>query len=199
MGVTRVPPFPSIGVVARVRKVLAMTDFGAASLEELSQALARLSDEREIREVLARYVHGCDRLDEDEVWSAYAADARDDHGPLRGPVSEFVPKLLASLRDGYTSCTMALGQSRIDWIDDDHAFVETYSISAPARTIDDCEVLDVVGGRYIDRVARIDGEWLIEDRLFVPDYDVRLERERWQDPAEWTVGRRDRQDPSYRR
>jgi hypothetical protein len=174
-----------------------MTEVGSGSLEELRAAVRLLSDERAIREVLARYVHGCDRLDEEEVRSTYDPDAHDDHGPLRGPVSEFIPALFRSLRGGYTFCSMTLGQSRIDWIDTDHTSVETYSISATGRTVDGEEELDVVGGRYVDHLARTEGRWLITDRLFVPDYDARIPRTRWQDPDAWTTGRRDRQDASY--
>jgi len=169
------------------------------TVEELARCVKILMDEREIREVLTRYVHGCDRLDEEELRSVYLEDAFDDHGPLRGPVSEFIPNVLASLTEEYTLCSHTLGQSRIEFLDDDHAFVETYLIAAVGRTLPDGEVLDINGGRYIDRMERVDGAWMIADRKFVPDYDVRIPRVRWQNPEEWTVGRRDKTDASYHR
>jgi hypothetical protein len=183
-----------------------MTDVGditaelaSASIDDLRRAVQVLMDEREIREVLLRYVHACDRLDDEELGTVYHPGAYDDHGPLRGPESEFVPNVLAALAGFYTFCSHTLGQSRIDWIDADHVFVETYTIAVTGRDVDDGEVLDLVGGRYIDKLSRVDGVWKIADRLFVPDYDASIPRTRWQNPAEWTVGRRDRDDPSYKR
>ena len=175
------------------------TDLGSASIDDLRRAVQVLMDEREIREVLYRYVHACDRLDDEELRTVYHPGAYDDHGPLRGLESEFIPNVLASLATAYTFCSHTLGQSRIDWIDADHVFVETYTIAVTGRDIDEGEVLDVVGGRYIDKLSRIDGVWKIADRLFAPDYDVRIPRTRWQNPDEWTIGRRDRQDASYDR
>jgi hypothetical protein len=88
-------------------------------------ALQLLLDEREIREVIYRYVHSCDRLDADEMKTVYHPGAHDDHGPLRGPESEFRPNVLQVLREAYSFCSHTLGQSRIDFVGTDTAFVET--------------------------------------------------------------------------
>ena len=162
-------------------------------------ALQLLLDEREIREVIYRYVHSCDRLDVDEMTTVYHPGAHDEHGPLRGPESEFRPNVLQVLRDAYSFCSHTLGQSRIDFADTDTAFVETYVIAATGRQVDGDEVIDLVGGRYVDRFERRDGAWKVADRIFVPDWDSQLPRERWQVPEQWTMGTRDRTDPSYRR
>ncbi|MFL6024157.1 MAG: nuclear transport factor 2 family protein [Marmoricola sp.] len=174
-------------------------DFASASMDDLRRAVQLLMDEREIREVLHRYVHACDRLDDEELRTVYHSGAYDDHGPLRGPDSEFVPNVLAALESIYTFCSHTVGQSRIEWIGADQVVVETYTIAVTGREVDDGEVLDVVGGRYIDKLSRVDSVWKIADRLFVPDYDASIPRTRWQNPAEWTIGLRNRDDPSYKR
>ena len=109
--------------------------------------LQLLLDEREIREVIYRYVHACDRLDEDEMRTVYHPGAHDEHGPLRGPESEFRPNVLQVLRLAYSFCSHTLGQSRIDFADPDTAFVETYVIAATGREVDGDELIEVVGGR----------------------------------------------------
>ena len=162
-------------------------------------ALQVLLDEREIRGVIYRYVHACDRLDADEMATVYHPGAHDEHGPLRGPESEFRPNVLEALRVAYTFCSHTLGQSRIDFVNDDAAFVETYVIAATGRDVDGGEVVDLVGGRYVDRFERRDGAWKVADRIFAPDWDTQLPRERWQVPEQWTMGTRDRSDPSYSR
>jgi SnoaL-like domain len=161
--------------------------------------LQLLLDEREIREVIYRYVHACDRLDEDEMRTVYHPGAHDEHGPLRGPESEFRPNVLQVLRLAYSFCSHTLGQSRIDFADPDTAFVETYVIAATGREVDGDEVIEVVGGRYLDRFERRSGAWKVADRVFAPDWDTQLPRHRWQIPEQWTVGTRDHSDPSYRR
>ena len=61
--------------------------------------------------------------------AVYHPGAHDDHGPLRGPESEFRPNVLQVLRLAYSFCSHTLGQSRIDFADPDTAFVETYVIA----------------------------------------------------------------------
>jgi hypothetical protein len=59
---------------------------------------------------------------------------------------------------------------------------------------------DLVGGRYLDRFERREGEWRIAKRVVVPEWHSRLDFTPMQRPSgieHWT--RRDRQDLSYTR
>jgi hypothetical protein len=49
-----------------------------------------LLDREAIREVMARYCRGIDRLDVELIKSAYHPDAFDDHGPFKGLRDDFV-------------------------------------------------------------------------------------------------------------
>jgi hypothetical protein len=162
-----------------------------------AEAIQALLDEREIRQVIVRYVHACDRLDEDELRTIYHPGAFDDHGPIRGSESTFIPTLLEVLRSKYALVSHTLGQTNFVSYSRDDARTETYVFAVTGRQVDGREVLDINGGRYIDHFERRDGVWRIADRIFVPDWDTRIERDRWQVPGQWTLGSRDRRDPSY--
>ena len=62
----------------------------------MTEALQRLIDKDEIRDVMARYCRGVDRADWDLVRSTYHTDAYDDHGDYRG--NDPRPALAAFLR-----------------------------------------------------------------------------------------------------
>jgi hypothetical protein len=60
-----------------------------------------LLDREAIREAMARYCRGVDRLDADLIKSAYHPDAFDDHGPFKGLRDEFVAWVVPFLRREY--------------------------------------------------------------------------------------------------
>lgn len=161
------------------------------------RAIDVLFDEREIREVIVRYVHACDRLDEDELTTVYHPDAYDDHGPIRGPISTFIPELIQSLRSNFALCSHTLGQTNFVSYTAEQACTETYVFAVTGLPMDGQEVLAITGGRYIDRFERRGGPWRIAHRVYVSDFDSRIPRDRWLLPDEWTPAARDRTDPSY--
>ena len=132
-------------------------------------AVQRLVDEQEIRQVLARYCRGVDRCDPDLVRSVYHPDATDDHGTFKGLGLDFADAAIPMLRSHWQASLHDLGTCIID-IDGDAADVETYFVAYHRRQQDGETWLDVFGGRYLDRFERRSGRWLIAKRVVVHEW-----------------------------
>jgi hypothetical protein len=158
-------------------------------------------DREEIREVLARYCRGIDRLDSELVASVYHDDAYDDHGTFKGSGKDFAVSVVQGL-SRFERTMHFLGNSLID-VDGDVAHSETYCVAYHRLRADDspAEAQDFVAGvRYVDRFERRDGAWLIANRVVVMEwtrYDA-LGSE-WDATPHFTMGRRDREDLAYKR
>jgi hypothetical protein len=134
--------------------------------------LQELLDHHDIRQLLARYCHGCDRMDEVEMASTYADDSWDDHGPRKMPGKPFAIATIAEALETTTVVSHQLGQSLIR-VTGDTAGAETYFIATlmyPPK--DGGNTLNQLGGRYIDSLVRQDGQWLIEKRVCVREWSV---------------------------
>ena len=175
----------------------------------LSGALQDLVAQLDIRDVLARYTRGIDRMDPDLVRSTYHADAHDDHGASQGDLDGFIAWFQEAL--SYFDSTMHfLGNQLIelDPTDGDVAHAESYCVAyhrRRARERTDGQEAEaghdlVTALRYVDRMERRDGEWRIADRKCVFDWTRRdpIVGE-WEHGPEVLQGRRDHGDPVYER
>jgi hypothetical protein len=158
--------------------------------------LQELLDERDIRRLLAEYAHGCDRCDGALMGSVYVEDSWDDHGHVQASGAEFARVMTEEIIPG--SCetlSHLLGQSLIE-LDGDTARAETYYLAVTRGTLDDKPVCNQLGGRYVDRLERVDGRWLVKHRVCIRDWSVSLEVKADSFAnARLTPGRRDRDDP----
>jgi hypothetical protein len=134
--------------------------------------LQELWDHHEIRQLLATYCHGCDRGDEVEMAGTYAPESWDDHGSRKMEGRRFsIETVEESLRTTDLVSHM-LGQSLIR-VDGDSAGAETYFIATllyPARDGGEGKTIGQLGGRYVDRLIRQDGKWLIKHRICVREW-----------------------------
>lgn len=118
----------------------------------------------EIRDVLARYVRGVDRLDEQLIRSCYHPDAYEVHHIFNGNAHEFaVWRAQQTFRSHHV-----LSESAIHFDGEDRAFVET-----PHRAVvhvdvheEDCQGIAELrsSGWYLDIFMRESGTWLIKHR-----------------------------------
>lgn len=132
--------------------------------------LQELLDHHDIRQLLATYCHGCDRMDEVEMASTYAANSWDDHGPRKMPGKPFSIATAGEALETTTVVSHQLGQSLIR-VDGDMAGAETYFIATlmyPPR--DGVETLNQLGGRYVDTLVREDGNWRIKSRICIREW-----------------------------
>ncbi len=163
-----------------------------------STAMQQTIDKQEIRDLLARYCRGIDRLDADLIASVYHEDAYDDHGTFKGSGKEFAKSVVVGL-SRFERTMHFLGNCLID-VDGDTANAETYCVAYHRTKAEDGPQKDFLAGvRYVDRIERRDGgPWLIANRVVVMEW-TRWDPivEQWDATAHFTMGRRDHSDLVY--
>lgn len=159
--------------------------------------LQEMLDHFRIRKLLAAYCHGCDRGDAELMGSVYARESWDDHGLIKASGPEFVTAIMQSIRDGTETLSHLLGQSIIN-VDGDRAGAETYFLAVTRQTDDDGEpVCNQLGGRFVDRLVREDGQWKIRHRTVLRDWSVSIPLVKdWDDSTTLTAGERGGRDLS---
>jgi hypothetical protein len=169
----------------------------------LSERLAMLLDEREIKNCVLRYCHGTDRLNWEMVAECYLPQAVDDHGAFQGGPSELAKWLAAKSK--YRGAKQHYVANQLVDIVGDSAVCESYYccyiefVGDPEfSTVGDSEAV-LMGGRYVDRLSRVDGTWKIASRAAVVDWSRSLGKPSyWESPAaeQFTRGRGDDNDPA---
>jgi len=137
-------------------------------------ALARLLDGDAIRRVLHRYCFAADRADEELLRSVYHPDGIDEHGTnFKGLGWDFAEYACRTAREepNFTAMQHHLTSTNIA-VHGDVAAVESYVLALHVPV--GGGGIAAVGGRYLDRFERRDGEWRIAYRRFVHDLDVQL-------------------------
>jgi hypothetical protein len=160
------------------------------------KALQRLLDKEEIREALLRYTRGVDRHDTALAVSAYHPDASDDHGAYIGGVEGVIRHANTVHTQSWDIHHHFITNETIE-LEGDTAHAETYFLATLRRKTG---VIDLVGGRYIDRLERRDGRWAIADRACLVEWNGEIPSARGDvDEELFLRGRWDRQDISYAR
>ena len=133
--------------------------------------LQLLVDKQAIAELLYRYCHACDHRDEAALRSCFHADASHDHAGYTGPTAAWFPAALHWLHNRVAITHMIANPLiRIDGdraLSDCH-FIAYNRLAKPNDLVE--EVL--VKGRYIDRLVRAPGGWLIMHRLGIHDLEL---------------------------
>ena len=173
----------------------------------MSDALQRLIDKDEIRDLMARYCRGVDRADWDLVRSTYHTDAFDDHGDYKGGIDGFIA-FAKSRTGGATQVMHFLGECLIEFARPDVAIAETYFFTAHTLGPEAQRQYGAAGkggpvqlshyGRYADRVEKRAGDWRIAHRIVIFE-TTRLAL----DPVppikpDWAGFSRSKDDPIYR-
>jgi len=122
-----------------------------------------------IRDCLYRYCRGIDRADREMLRSAYWPDAIDDHVLYNGNAYDFIDWCVPLLAQVEHSQHM-LGNMLIE-VRGDEARAETYYHAYERRRRASGLPYEMyVGGRYLDRLTRRDGEWRIQRRTVMWDW-----------------------------
>lgn len=156
----------------------------------------QLSAREEIREVVARYCRGADRLDWELVRSCFHPDARDEHGFYDGGIDGMIAFFSEWSGTHYRSAMHMVG-NQISQVFGDSAVSEAYCLSYLRLTADKarserfaalfdparhaavlneaaCDLVDLtIAVRFVDRFERraADGPWLIAHRVVVHEWD----------------------------
>ncbi|MGE5773762.1 MAG: nuclear transport factor 2 family protein [Hyphomicrobiales bacterium] len=160
-----------------------------------SDTIRELSDRQQIEELMSRYAHAVDRHDTDLIRQVYHSDATDWHGPFRGNVEGFIA-WVNPLHEGKTRGHTHNVTTHWSEIDGDSAWAETYVLFA--LFLRERHVVMLGSGRYIDRLERRQGRWLIADRYTVTDARIEADGSCFdQAPGGYPAGTWDQSDPSY--
>lgn len=154
------------------------------------RAMLEFLDKQAITEVVFRYARAIDRLDETLLRSVFHPDSQHNHffeGPSSAPElpstaekpGDFVAFALDALST-HRRTHHQMGNTLIDMTGEDSARVETYFTAfhrmrprgdkLAADNAQDTEMDYFVGGRYIDRFERRDGQWKIVERVGMTDW-----------------------------
>lgn len=161
--------------------------------------LLSVIDKFALHELVLRYCRAIDRRDYALLRSLYHDDAIDDHGRLFcGSAQEYVewlPSMLARYEATVHSITNALFA-----LDGDSAEGEIYTVAYHRTHPPEAREI-VIGGRYLDRYERRNGEWRFLRRWLALDWvDERAHNDRaWaRSEAASNPGQPNLNDPSYR-
>lgn len=164
----------------------------AAADPALARELRELADRRQCYEVLTRYCRALDRLDLEMLKSVYFPDAIDEHGVFTGNAHEFCEFIVTQVAEWFEVATHAICNVHMTYYGDVMC-TESYLISYAAVEGGPEKVAGVqgasylsrigfdgrasgrhvflMGGRYVDRLERRDGEWRIARRQVVMDWN----------------------------
>jgi hypothetical protein len=119
----------------------------------------------EITQVLYLYCRGIDRGSVALLQSVYHPDAIDERGPYRRLGHEYAVDLITRVEAHKGACQHHVTNVLIQ-LDGDKAAVESYFLAISPSA----DGLVPVGGRYLDRFERRDGQWRIAYRQMVIDW-----------------------------
>jgi ketosteroid isomerase-like protein len=133
-----------------------------------SKEVQYLLDRIAIKDVICLYARGVDRGDMSVIAECFTPDAK-----LK------TPKLTCNNRDEIVAMLPQMGQYRAQThfmgnqlveIDGDSAAAETYSLAIHVYDRDGAQQEYVMGIRYLDRLALVDGKWRIRERSIQNDW-----------------------------
>jgi hypothetical protein len=132
-------------------------------------AIAEVADRLAIQQVLARYARGIDRCDIDVLRAVWWPGATADYGSGTTDALAWSGEVVAGLSQ-MRRTQHFLGNMIVD-LDGDTASAETYCRAYHEVDAPDGPIEMEVGGRYLDRLERRDGEWRIAERRYVHDWN----------------------------
>jgi SnoaL-like domain len=151
--------------------------------QSVTQFASELADREAIRDCLTRYARANDRCDERLLASVFWPDATTDYeGFHEGAIGEYIRKSIRATSESMEQTAHLLGNMLIE-IAGDFATAESY-VLAFHRLPDQKGARDLLlGGRYLDRLAKRKDHWKILRRTLIADWF----RE-FPDSADWEKG-----------
>ena len=166
---------------------------------DIRQALGSIVARQAVAQRIASLQRGLDRRSQSIMESAFHSDATVDYGVFDGLATGFCELMGKDVGPG----PVAFHRTANQWIKldgEDQARSETYGIIYSPGLRGNRDGQSMIGGRYLDRHERRDGEWRMCYRQFVLDWNVNA-------PASGSAlpdytpptphGRRQADDPSF--
>jgi hypothetical protein len=165
-------------------------------------AVRALLDKQAITEVIYRFSRAADRGDLELMAGSYHPGATDDHGAFAGPAEDFMEWCRRGWETGVLVDTNHVVTNVLVDLSGDAADVESYFLVHHTWKTRDGLLDDLLGGRYIDRFERRNGDWRIVARRCVYDWGRAdsVTDNAWfrRLPGDYVMGTRGRDDISYR-
>ena len=138
-------------------------------------ALQRLVDRAEIYDVLARYFRGLDSSDPQMVRSCFAQDveAKYNDRPTARGVEAVVGDIgiFSKFESGVLKCsTHFMGNVCYEFLDERSVLTQTNAIAFLVRPDKQADTLLIRNLRYLDRLQKDSGNWLITSRQHTLDW-----------------------------
>jgi len=160
-------------------------------------ALQALLDKNAIYECMLRYTRGLDRLELDLFRSAYWPDAHTCHGTVNGTPDDMLDWWMP-FQPGRETGQHAISNLTIEFESDSVAHTESYFLASIKNHGSD--VVEFLGGRYVDRFEKREGEWRIKTRILIFDWQATGDASGMAARLAMNFkGSRDRNDMSYER
>jgi hypothetical protein len=150
-------------------------------MESTTEQLKAFLDREQIRERIVRLARGEDRRSADIISACYWPDAATDYGVFQGSFKEYLAWVVPGA-EAIKNTQHVLGQSVID-LEAASARVETQVISYHRVDIGQGDLDTCVGGRYLDRFEKRDGDWRIAHRTMLYDW-----YQDWGKAIDWSKG-----------
>jgi hypothetical protein len=170
------------------------------SVDELARKIAFLEDRQAIVDVINHHARGCDLHDAELIDSTYWPDGMDEHGTSVNAGSEY-----GTWANGVHAATSSAHLHHITThnceIDGDTAHAESYVLVVLLAPNE--RSVQVMTGRYIDRLERRGGAWRIAVRRSTVEASFAADASILQNSffvqQRYLRGTRDREDLSYTR
>jgi hypothetical protein len=137
-------------------------------MDAITEELKALVEREKIRDCIVRLARGEDRRDAKPISASYWPDSTTDYGVFRGSFAEYLAWVVPG-SDAIPVTQHVLGQSLIE-LKGEVALVETHVTSYHRVVMGDEERDTIIGGRYLDRMEKRDGEWRIAERTMLYDW-----------------------------
>jgi hypothetical protein len=141
----------------------------AAKVSELENKVEYLSERQRIIDVYRRYTRGLNRYDMELLHGTFWPDAQINYGFDSHLRDDWIGRWKDNRYLKGLSCQAHHITNETVDIDREVAHVESYLIALWTPPKDDKPAL-ILGGRYIDRLDRRNGEWRIAVREFIPHF-----------------------------
>lgn len=150
-------------------------------MDASAQELQSFLDREAIRSCLARLARGEDRRNAELITASYWPDSTSDYGVFKGDFAAYLAWVVPGA-EAIKNTQHVLGQSFIE-LKGDTAQVETQVISYHRVDMGTGDQDTCIGGRYLDRMEKRNGEWRIAYRMMLYDW-----YQDWGNAIDWSQG-----------
>ena len=131
----------------------------------------RVADRMAVEDILYLHCRGLDRLDKEAIQASYWQDATVDYGSFKGEASVFAELVVGALGESYALTRHCLSNTLVAFSADS---AKAESCVTAAHLLPDATEEMLFYGRYLDKLAKRNGQWKILHRQVVMDWGKRL-------------------------